>query len=369
MTRLRRFHIVLVAGLLAASGLAIQPAARASSADREFALKFQRPGVQLDPVLSALSAGRLVRHVAALAPGQVDVPSVPLGFALSATQVPGLDVTDTLAGRQEVDAFLRRLEESAPDSRSPGYTVYALPSIEEANNSAAGRGQTPDDLENGGPLASALVVPIGTTVEFVGAVFEGGQLHAKTVVSAAPTPPRSLERHEFSTMAAPSESASFVRAGGIGCLHRKQNNTAWYDPCQEFWQHDDDRDGAKDYFASQLWGTGKSRGIWTLTGLEVFARRTDHTAHQEWVDWDPGADADINCQPQSVEVSYGGASVGISKQHCEMWDISKHADVRFSNWWRGSAWRKERETAMVALTKTNAGELPHQTFDFDYYAQ
>ena len=51
-----------------------------------------------------------------------------------------------------------------------------------------------------------------------------------------------------------------------------------------------------------------------------------------------------------------------------MWDISKHEDVRISNWWRGSVWRSERETAMVALTRTNAHEVPHQTFDFDFYA-
>lgn len=125
--------------------------------------------------------------------------------------------------------------------------------------------------------------------------------------------PRSASGSErFSALSAPSGSAEFVRAGGVGCLHRKQNNTAWYDPCQEYWRHENDRDAAKDYYASQLWGTGKSKSIWSLEGLEVFARRTPNTAVQEWVDWDPGSDADIKCQPQSVEVSYAGASVGIT---------------------------------------------------------
>lgn len=355
-----KLTVLSVASLLATGTLAIQPPAYGSSSDRALAQRFRRPGVALDPVLSSLSAGRLVREVAALAPGHVEVPAVPLGFALQGVQLTGLDVTKTVAGTRELAAFLTRLQgrgDAAGDQED--YTVYALPSIREAEESAAQRGAV--DGPEDGTLDSVLIVPKGTKVEFVGAVFEGGKVHAKTIVSGSPTPPAA-------TFGAPSESASFVRAGGIGCLHRKQNNTAWYDPCQEYYQLENDRDGAKNYWASQLWGTGKSKSIWTLEGLEAFARRTENTAAQGWVDWDPGADADINCQPQSVEVSYAGASVGITKQHCEMWDISKHDDVRFSNWWRGKAWRKERETAMVALTKTSAREVPHQTFDFDYYA-
>ena len=354
----RKLFVLSVASLLAAGTIAIQPPAYGSSSDRALAEEFSRPGLALDPVLSSLSTGRLVRAVAPLAPGQVEVPAVPLGFALRGTQLAGLDVTETLAGQQELDAFLTRLR-GRGDAPGANYNVYALPSIREADESAAQRGAV-KATDADGPLDSALIVPVGTNVNFVGAVFEGGKLHAKTIVSGAPQPER--------PMAAPSDSASFVRAGGVGCFHRKQNNTAWYDPCQEFWQLENDRDAAKGYWASQLWGTGKSKSIWTLDGLEVFARRTDGSAGQDWVDWDPGADADLNCQPQSVEVSYAGASVGITKQHCEKWDISKHEDVRFSNWWRGSVRRQERETAMVALTKTNAGELPHQTFDFDFYA-
>ena len=350
--------VVTLVSLLAAGTLA--PAYGSSpSPGRALAQDFSRPGLALDPVLSSLSADRLVREVGALAPGRVEVPAVPLGFALRGAELAGLDVTKTLAGQQELDGFLDRLR-SRGDTPGAEYTVYALPSIREADESAAQRGAI-EATDGDGPLDSALIVPKGTTVKLVGAVFEGGKLHAKTIVSASPEP-------RISPMAAPSDSASFVRAGGVGCLHRKQNNTAWYDPCQEFWQLENDRDAAKGYWASQLWGTGKSKSIWTLDGLEVFARRTDGTAAQDWVDWDPGADADLNCQPQSVEVGYAGASVGITKQHCEKWDISKHEDVRFSNWWRGAVRRAERETAMVALTKTSAGEVPHQTFDFDYYA-
>jgi hypothetical protein len=372
MARASRFKVVIVGVtslFVAGAGLVIQPAAYgASPGDRAFAEEIHRQGTALDPVLSALSAGRLVREVAALAPGQVEIPAVSVGFALRGIQLGGLDVTRTVAGKQEVAAFLTRLR-ARGISLSDEYTVYSLPSIRQADESAAERGGAVGESDGDGPLASTLIVPKGTNVEFVGAVFEGGQLHSKTVVSAAPEPQSASRSKAFSAMAAPSDSASFVRAGGVGCLHRKQNNTAWYDPCQEYWQMENDGDGAKNYFASQLWGTGKSKSIWRLTGLEVFAQRTNNTPGQEWVDWDPGADADINCQPQPVEVSYGGASIGITKQHCEMWDITKHEDVRFSNWWRGSTSRTERETAMAALTKTNASELPHQTFDFDYYAR
>ena len=368
MARVSRLQVVIiaVASLLTPGALVNGPAA--ASADRGLAEEYRRQGAALDPVLSALSAGRLVRQVA-LAPGRVDIPSVPLGFALRGSELLGLDVTTTAVGKEELDAFLARLDDRGLNASSTGYTVYALPSIEEADRFSAERGGMAGDPDTDGPMASALIVPTGTVVEFVGAVFEGGELHAKTVVSAAAQPRPASQSEGFSALAAPSDSAEFVRAGGVGCLHRKQNNTAWYDPCQEYWRHENDRDAAKDYYASQLWGTGKSKSVWNLRGLEVFARRTENTAVQEWVDWDPGADADIKCQPQSVEVSYAGASVGITKQHCEMWDISKHEDVRFSNWWRGSAWRSERETAMAALTKTDAHQVPHQAFDFDFYAR
>lgn len=370
MARVSRLKVVItaVASLLAPGAFVNEHAADAAAADRALAEEFRRQGAPLDPVLSALSAGRLVRQVA-LAPGRIDLPAVPIGFALRGSELLGLDVTKTLVGQQELDAFLARLGEHGQAANSTGYTVYALPSIEEVDQATADRGGMTGEAETDGPMASALIVPAGTVVEFVGAVFKDGELHAKTVVSAAAQPHPAQQSQRFSPLAAPSDSAQFVRAGGIGCLHRKQNNTAWYDPCQEYWRHENDGDAGKDYYASQLWGTGKSKSIWSLRGLEVFARRTPNSADQQWVDWDPGSDADVKCRPESIEVSYAGASVGITKQHCEMWDISKHEDVRFSNWWRGSAWRSERETAMAALTKTDAHRVPHQTFDFDFYAR
>ncbi len=135
------------------------------------------------------------------------------------------------------------------------------------------------------------------------------------------------------------------------------------------WRLMNERDGDADYYASEMHGTGKSRGIWALTGLEVDSRRTEGTARQEWMDWDPGADGRQNCASQTVSVSYAGASVGIEKQHCEEWDIDKGAAAfDMSNWWRGDVARKERETAAVTLTKVKEGAVPTGDFDFDYHA-
>jgi hypothetical protein len=362
---------VFAAGIALTGTLFVEPPAYGndSPSNREMAERFRRPGAPLDPVLSALASGHLVRQVSALEDGAAKVAEVTRGFALSGLDLAAIDVTSTEAGRQEVAAFVAGLSRRGIDAGATRFTVYSLPSIKEADDAVAGREASSDDLD-GGPLASSLVVPEGTVVELVGAVFEGGQLQAKTVLSASAQPPSSAPpRHQFSGMASPGDSATFVRAGGIGCFHRKQNNTAWYDPCQEFWQHENDHDPNRDYWASPMWGTGKSKSVWTLSGLEAASRRTDGTAHQDWVDWDPGADGKQNCQSQSVSVSYAGASVSVDKQHCELWDISKgEHPAQFSNWWRGDVWRSERETAAAILTSTRGGEVPTDNFDFDFYA-
>jgi len=67
-------------------------------------------------------------------------------------------------------------------------------------------------------------------------------------------------------------------------------------------------------------------------------RRKDGTPAQEWVDWDPGADANTNCHSQTVSVTYEGVGLAVDKQHCEMWDIDKGAEAAdMSNWWRGTS--------------------------------
>lgn len=131
-----------------------------------------------------------------------------------------------------------------------------------------------------------------------------------------------------------------------------------------------DGDPVHDYWASQYYGTGKGKSVWTLNRLEADGRRKPGSAGQEWVDWDPGADSEQgHCAPQTVTVAYGGFSLSTTKNHCDKWDVDKGAEAAdFANWWRGHARRSERETAAEVLTRLRAGENPAGVFDFDYYA-
>jgi len=326
----------------------------------------RRQGMPLDPVLAKLAADRLVRDVSPLLPGQVEPPPVPLGFAFTGDQLAPLDITGTAPANQEVDGFVSRLRDRGIELGDAGFTVYSLPSVREALDASAGSEPDPE----AGPLASVLVVPTGTVVEFVGAVWDGGQLHMKTTVSAAGRSAGAGGGSGFSAMASPTDSAHWQRAGGVTCLEMKENSTAHYSPCQWFHKMINDGDSNHDYWASEMYGTGKSHSIWRLTGLEVDSRRKGGTVAQEWVDWDPGADGKQNCASQTVSVSYAGVGVSIDKQHCELWDIDKGREaLDMSNWWRGDVWRSERESAAMTLTRTKAGEVPHGTFDFDYYAR
>jgi hypothetical protein len=362
-----RSRIILVSVALALCPAAAPAIASGDvDANRKLVEALRRPGLPLDPVLATLAANGLVREVGPLGAGQVELPPVRIGFAFTGAQLARLDVTGTPAANQQVDAFLAGLRGSGIEMGDTRFTVYTLPSIEEALE-AAGGGK--HDRE-GGPLASALVVPAGTVVELVGAVWDGGQLHMKTTVSAPADPARSRSEGHYSAMAAPSDSAQWQRSGGVGCMGIQQNSTAHYYPCQ--WYHNmiNDGDPRHGYWASEMYGTGKSHSIWTLTGLEVDSRRKADTASQEWVDWDPGADGKQNCASQTVSVSYAGVGVSVDKQHCELWDIDKGREAfDMSNWWRGDVWRSERETAAMTLTRTRAGEVPHGLFDFDYYAR
>ena len=365
MLRSPRLRFISAVSLLLCS-VAVLPHAMATSPrqDRQLALRLAA-GRTLDPVLSALADGRLVRSVGAPASGAIDVAAVPLGFALTASQLAPLDVTSTPEASRALAAYLDRLRSRGIDIESTPFTVYTLPDIEEASAATMAAGGTEAE-----PLGSSLIVPTGTTVEFVGAVFEHGVLHAKTTVSAGPDPMGNGHGGgTFRSMFAPSGSEVFERRGGVTCMDRQQNSTAHYDPCQWFYKVVNERDPNFDYWASEMYGTGKSHSVWTLSGLEVDSRRTEGTPRQEWMDWDPGADAETACRSQSVSVSYAGASVGVEKQHCELWDIDKgSAAFDMSNWWRGDVWRSERETAAVTLTKLREGELPHGDFDFDYHA-
>jgi hypothetical protein len=360
----RRIVVTLATGLLATGiGVVARPAI-GSTADRALAASLADGAV--DPVLEALSAGQLVRSIAPPTPGGVSLPAVPLGFGLTGDQLPALEVTATPVAQQAVTEFLQGLRGQGIDASGTQWQVFTLPPVKEATSAAAAAGGADNE-----PLGSSLIVPAGTIVRFVGAVFQDGELHVKTAVTAPASPGQMAASQQlFKAMGTPADSVTFEPAGGVGCLRRKQNSTAHYDPCQQFWRATNDNSTARDWFASEMHGTGKSHSVWRLQGLEVDSHRTKNTALQEWVNWDPGADSNGNCQDQTVSVSYAGASVSISKPHCEMWDIDKGAEaLDMSNWWRGSAWRQERSTAAVTLTTVKQGEVPTGDFDFDYNAR
>lgn len=319
MSRPRSLRVVLtLAAALFAPGIGVvsQPAL-GSTADRALAASLAHG--DLDPVLEALSAGELTRSVAPPAPGSVALPAVPVGFGLTGDQLAPLEVTATPVAEQSVREFVERLRTQGVDASATQWQVFTLPPVKEAASAAAAQGVVDDD-----PLGSSLIVPAGTVVRFVGAVFQNGELEVKTAVTASAEPAgRPTAEPNFRAMGSPSDSVTFVPAGGVGCLDRKQNSTAHYDPCQQFWRATNDNSDTREWFASEMHGTGKSHSMWRLHGLEVDSRRTKNSALQEWVNWDPGADAKGNCQDQTVGVSYAGASVSVSKPHCELWDIDK----------------------------------------------
>jgi hypothetical protein len=359
--RLVRWSTVVCA-LAIVSGYLV-PAAEAVPPDRALAQALISPADPIDPVLAALFDERLVRDVAAPVPGTVVLPAVRYGFALTGDQLAKLDITGTPEAVLEVEQFVARLGGRGIDQSGDTFTVYTLPPVQEAIDSAASLGTDGD-----GPLDSVLVVPTGTKVVLAGAVFEEGQLHAKTLLESTGEEAPG-HRSGIHAMAAPSDSQGFRRAGGIGCSERKQNNTAWYDPCHEFFVQENDGDPNAQYWASELKGTGKGKSVWTLNGLEVSSRPKEGSARQQWVDWDPGADAKTNCRSQTISVSYAGAGIAFDKQHCELWDIDKDADgADFANWWRGHVRRQERETGAMTLTKLDNGATPVLLVGFDYYA-
>jgi hypothetical protein len=352
----------IVVCILAAGSAYVVPAAQAVSPDQALARTLISPSDPVDPVLAALSDGRLVRAVAAPATGTVLLPAVKYGFALTGAELGKLDITGSPEAILEVGQFVARLRSRGIDQSGTPFTVYTLPPIQDAIDAAASPG-----MDGDGPLGSVLVVPLGTKVVLAGAVFEGGQLHAKTLLESS----GSEHRNEsgIRAMAAPADSQGFRRSGGIGCAERKQNNTAWYDPCQEFYVQENDGDPNAQYWASELKGTGKGKSVWTLNSLEVSSRRKEGSPAQQWVDWDPGADTTTSCRSQTISVSYAGAGIAFDKQHCELWDIDKDADgADFANWWRGHVRRKERETGAMTLTRLDNGALPVLLVSFDYYA-
>jgi hypothetical protein len=368
----RSLILVLTFGLLpvaAATASANSPSksspkSSSNSSDAALAERY-RHGDAPNPFLDALAEGRLDRQPPS--PSRQHgyrAAAVPVGWALTGAELAPFDVTDTDAGRGEVAALRARLRSRGVNANDVPYVVYSLPGVKGAAPEGNPQGDPPPD-DDAGPLASALVVPKGTTVELVGDLYDDNGLHVVTLLSGAPRQP------EIRGQAAPSDSLEWRRHGGLGCFGRVSNNTARYDPCQHFsWLIGDDGDPDHQTLGNEMWGTGKSKGFWVLKELEVQSYPEQGTAPQRWVEWDPKSDTKTDCQNVTVGITVKGVGLSVDQQRCELWDIEKGVDpADFANRWKGSVRRGDRAAAMVTATEVDTGDLPTYRFEFDYYAR
>ena len=359
--------------------------------------RFTPPNGEHDPLLAALAAGRITTDVPPLRPGQVVPDAVTYGYVIRGTDLDGFDVTNTVEGRAEIAAYVLRLH-ARGESVPSGFTVFSLPDVKRdgiaddvgvdplhGDVDPGDIGSLPidtapvDDLTEGdGPLSSALVVPAcAPRPSLVGAVLDRNGIVVKTTVAVTPgignasvpcdvpQPSRMVSNAQDPT----DDSDAWTPTNGY-CWPRKQNNTAWFDPCYWFYHRTNDGIPDRDTYALAQWGTGKSKSIWYLDSLEVQSWRQKGTPDQDWMDWSPRSDQDAgNCRSTAVGVNVAAAYIEKSATLCDKWDIHKGAEpADFANRWHGDAHRSERETAMFIATSVPNGYTPHDLVEYDYYA-
>lgn len=348
------------------------------------------PDGQLDPVLSALAAGRITTHIPPLAAGQIAPDPVVNGYVLLGSDLDGFDITHTPQGQAEIAAFVDRLRARGEAAAVDAFLVFSLPDVKGEIDRGSGS-IDPNDVPidagavnaltdgDGGPLSSAVVVPAcAPRPELVGAVLSAaGELMVKTTIQTAanvgtmnvpcdiPQPTRSVNSANDPTY----DSDAWTPAGGF-CWERKQNNTAWFDPCHKWFHRTDDGNPYRSTYALTQYGTGKSKGIYELDELEVQSWRKTGTPDQDWEDWSPRSDMEVgHCETKTVGVNVAAAYIEKSATLCETWDIHKGEDpADFATRWRGDVSRSERETAMFIATSVPNGYAPHDIVDYDYYA-
>jgi hypothetical protein len=227
-----------------------------------------------------------------------------------------------------------------------------------------------------GTLGDVFVLPFGVGVDEIGAAYEDGTLMVETAVqdgpAAGPVAAVVDAANALSGSAlalVPPGEPQWDPAGGA-CLHRKSNNTAWYDPCS-FW-YDLKKDGDKSHmtWAHNQYGTAKSKGIWRMTHFEVRAERAANSPEQWWRDWSPRADVDHgNCSTGTVGVAVAGVTLEHSSDQCDKWNIDKYEDGgHFANTWEGNTWRSERDIDAMKATVTINNNAPRNAQRYDYYA-
>jgi hypothetical protein len=393
--------LVAVAALCPASATA-QPSSKAE----QIIARFGRPGGQQDPVLAALAAGTISTDVPGISPGEVAPPSVPNGYVLEGGDLGRFDVTNTPEGQAEIAAFVKDLV-ARGEVRAAGraYVAYSLPDVQvpevdvpSSPNDVLGAAPVDtgpiDSLSEGeGPLSSSLVVPSCVTPALVGAVLDGTGVQITTLFSTNPVP-REVVNGDVNAQAPgcdvetvespvtpylgalddmagePGDNDQWTDAGGLGCLRRKSNNTAWYDPCSWWYHRTNDKNPKRDTYGLKQYGTGKSKSTWNLFILETRSWPVDGSPWQEWVDWGPRADSDYgSCANDTAGVQVAGAYLEHTTTHCEQWDIDKGGQGgEFANDWKGKKRRAERDTAMTIATSTSNGYVPNDYVRFDYYA-
>lgn len=224
-------------------------------------------------------------------------------------------------------------------------------------------------IEGDDGVGSVLVLPTATAVDYVGAAWDEGMVKVTNTLET--TPAGSLAPTVGTIAQDPSEGSQQWRpAGGLGCTSRKQNDTAWYDTCTWWYELAKDGNSARQTWALEQYGTGKSKRCCHLKSLYLDSDRKKGSPDQDWLRWSPTADSDYgNCATDTVGVNVNSFYVEHSETHCEKWDIDKgEQPASFENAWRGSVGQSERSTASLIATNTPNNYLPTDVVSFDYYA-
>lgn len=362
--------------------------------------RFSEPGSAPDAVLDALATGTIDVETPTLVSGQVAPPPVENGYVIEGSALAALDVTRTPEGQAEIAAFTNDLlARGLRHAAAQSFVVYSLPQVRSTPTIGP---VDPDDTigslpldtgpvdglsEGSGPLSNALVVPGCDALALVGAVSTNAGTIVSTVLETVPAVGNAVTGLKNIACALstpnvlnvptpvdsmtgdPSDSDQWTNAGGLGCMRRKSNGTAWYDPCS-YWYHRTGSVNNKEVWGLKQFGTGKSKGANYLRSLEARSWRKGGTASQTWNDWAPKADSDQgNCITQTVGINVNGATLEQSAQHCDKWDIDKGSEGgAFANTWRGSTYRSERATDAVIATSTAPGYYPTDYVRYDYEA-
>lgn len=389
--RQRPAQLLARVGLAAVMGLSLLQPVHATAADDKAAdllAEFSPPDGVLDPVLAALAEGRLATRVQPPRPGEVAPPPVVNGYAIRGADLAAFDATATAEGQAELAAYVDRLSNRGADIPAD-LRVYVLPDV------AAGDAPDPGDLpvdtsavdalsdpDEDGPLASTIILPgCAPLPDLLGAVIlPDGSVYVKTTAATSPAGPGTLPGSTPCDFQVPGgdlvnegpggyDPDEWTPAGSL-CWARKQNKSAWFDPCYEWFHRTDDGDANTQTYALAQWGTGKSKGIFKLRTLEVESWPKDGSVAQAWKDWSPRSDQDAgDCRGTTVGVNVMAAYIERSATICSRWDISKeNPRVHFANRWRGEVRRKERETASFIASAVPNGTVPQDVVDYDYHA-